>query len=177
MALKENRYGTLYAIDPHEQTDWNDSKAVNSFELAMDNISAVGVDEHFPSFVPFQMTPRAIGPCYRSDLIDGDHSYEGVKRDWEMFLPHVKPFGIVVLHDTMWICLLLKGKRARTWRAPLRRRVAQTRIPSLDHRSGLRSQLGTAGSGWAATASVKFGLNEAYLLMSYAAASGGATAS
>jgi predicted O-methyltransferase YrrM len=35
-------------------------------------------------------------------FIDGDHSYEGVKRDWDLFAPYVKPFGIVVFHDTGW---------------------------------------------------------------------------
>ena len=35
-------------------------------------------------------------------FIDGDHSYEGVKRDWDLFVPFVKPFGIVVFHDTTW---------------------------------------------------------------------------
>jgi len=32
-------------------------------------------------------------------LIDGDHSYEGVSRDWQDWSPHVRPGGIVALHD------------------------------------------------------------------------------
>jgi len=32
-------------------------------------------------------------------FIDGDHSYEGVKKDWEMYSPLVKKGGIVVFHD------------------------------------------------------------------------------
>jgi cephalosporin hydroxylase len=32
-------------------------------------------------------------------LIDGDHTYEGVKQDFEMYSPFVKPGGIVALHD------------------------------------------------------------------------------
>src|SRR5690242_4920627 len=28
MALKENGFGRLYAIDPHTRTDWNDSQSV-----------------------------------------------------------------------------------------------------------------------------------------------------
>lgn len=32
-------------------------------------------------------------------FIDGDHSYEGVKLDWEMYSPLVNPGGIVVFHD------------------------------------------------------------------------------
>lgn len=32
-------------------------------------------------------------------FIDGDHTYEGVRRDFEMYSPLVKPGGIIVLHD------------------------------------------------------------------------------
>ena len=35
-------------------------------------------------------------------FIDGDHSYEGAKRDWDLFSPFVKPFGSVIFHDTLW---------------------------------------------------------------------------
>lgn len=33
-------------------------------------------------------------------FIDGDHSYEGVKHDWLMYSPLVKPGGIVAFHDS-----------------------------------------------------------------------------
>ena len=32
-------------------------------------------------------------------FIDGDHTYEGVKQDWEMYSPLVRPGGLVVFHD------------------------------------------------------------------------------
>lgn len=32
-------------------------------------------------------------------FIDADHSYEGVKMDFEMYSPLVKPGGIIALHD------------------------------------------------------------------------------
>jgi predicted O-methyltransferase YrrM len=32
-------------------------------------------------------------------FIDGDHSYEGVKRDWELYSPLVRPGGLIGLHD------------------------------------------------------------------------------
>ena len=32
-------------------------------------------------------------------FIDGDHTYEGVKRDFEMYSPLVKEGGIVAFHD------------------------------------------------------------------------------
>ena len=38
-------------------------------------------------------------------FIDGDHGYEGVKQDWEMYRPLVKPGGVIVLHDVVYTAL------------------------------------------------------------------------
>jgi len=35
-------------------------------------------------------------------FIDGDHTYEGVKRDWSLYFPFLKTNSIVVFHDTAW---------------------------------------------------------------------------
>lgn len=32
-------------------------------------------------------------------FIDGDHTFEGVKRDWEMYSPLVREGGLIVFHD------------------------------------------------------------------------------
>jgi predicted O-methyltransferase YrrM len=32
-------------------------------------------------------------------FIDGDHTYEGVKEDWEMYSPLVRSGGLIVFHD------------------------------------------------------------------------------
>ncbi|RPH56645.1 MAG: class I SAM-dependent methyltransferase, partial [Acidobacteria bacterium] len=32
-------------------------------------------------------------------FIDGDHSYEGVRRDFEMYRPLVREGGLIVFHD------------------------------------------------------------------------------
>jgi predicted O-methyltransferase YrrM len=34
-------------------------------------------------------------------LIDGDHTYDGVKRDWEMYAPLVSPLGVIAFHDIL----------------------------------------------------------------------------
>ena len=119
MALKENGYGTLYAIDPHEPTDWNDNNAVNSFKTFADNISAVGVREQV-SIIRSYSDAAARDWSLPIDLlfIDGDHSYKGVKRDWDLFHPHVKPFGIVIFHDTMWDLPPYKERAPETMGVP-----------------------------------------------------------
>ena len=35
-------------------------------------------------------------------FIDGDHSYEGVKADWEAYKHFLKPGSIIVFHDWGW---------------------------------------------------------------------------
>ena len=35
-------------------------------------------------------------------FIDGDHSYEGVKKDWEMYGPLVREGGIIAFHDALY---------------------------------------------------------------------------
>jgi predicted O-methyltransferase YrrM len=103
MALKENGRGKLYAIDPHEPTDWNDNESVNSIEIFMKNISELGLSKQV-TLVRSYSEDAARDWKRPIDLIfiDGDHSYEGVRRDWELFVPYVKAFGVVVFHDTIW---------------------------------------------------------------------------
>ena len=46
-------------------------------------------------------TPDLVGKLEKVDFlfIDGDHTYEGVKKDFEMYSPFVRIGGIVALHD------------------------------------------------------------------------------
>ena len=106
MALKENRRGRLYAIDPHRPNDWAESpygKDLDTAESFRTNISKLGLSEQV---IMIRSTSEEAARDWQRPIdlifIDGDHSYTGVKRDWELFAPHVRPFGIVVFHDTMW---------------------------------------------------------------------------
>ena len=103
MALKENGRGKLYAIDPHTLTAWNDDESTDTFGILKSNISALGLDAQI-SIMRSTSEEASINWVLPIDLIfiDGDHSYDGVKRDWELFLPYINPFGVVVFHDTIW---------------------------------------------------------------------------
>lgn len=35
-------------------------------------------------------------------FIDGDHSYNAVKADVLAWLPHLKPHGVIIMHDFAW---------------------------------------------------------------------------
>jgi predicted O-methyltransferase YrrM len=103
IALERVGNGHLYAIDPHESTTWSDVGASDTYEELCRNLRASGVDERVTII-------RKYSPDAAKDwslpidllFIDGDHSYEGVKRDWELFAPRVREFGLVVFHDTFW---------------------------------------------------------------------------
>lgn len=103
LALRENGRGKLYSIDPHTVTDWNDTESVDTNNLFMKNIHLLGLEQFVQAIRDFSENVGRTWTLPISILfIDGDHSYEGVKRDWDLFSPFVTPFGLVVFHDTLW---------------------------------------------------------------------------
>lgn len=49
-------------------------------------------------------------------LIDGDHSYEGAKQDWEMYRPLVRTDGLIAFHDIAPGSHKLVGGVPELWR-------------------------------------------------------------
>jgi predicted O-methyltransferase YrrM len=103
IALKENGDGILHAIDPHAVTTWNDDATIDTFKIIKRNVSRLGLDKQV-NVIRGTSEQAAANWKEPIDLlfIDGDHSYAGVKKDWEIFKEFVKPFGLVVFHDTIW---------------------------------------------------------------------------
>lgn len=103
MALRENGSGRLYAIDPHRPTAWNDSGAVETLAVMQGNLERLRLAP-WVEIVRATSAEAAAGWTRPIDLlfIDGDHSYDGIRRDWDLFVPHVAEFGVVVFHDTIW---------------------------------------------------------------------------
>jgi predicted O-methyltransferase YrrM len=102
-ALKENGSGKLYAIDPHTPNLWNDEDSPDTYRTLSKNVEKFGLG---PYVEIMRATSEEIAPQWQLPIdilfIDGDHSYEGVKRDWEVFSQFVQPFGCVIFHDTLW---------------------------------------------------------------------------
>ncbi len=48
-------------------------------------------------------------------LIDGDHRYKGVRRDWQMYSPLVKQNGLIAFHDILFHPKIPECKVDRLW--------------------------------------------------------------
>jgi hypothetical protein len=55
-------------------------------------------DSHDPAMVE-QLEAMLDGDAIDLLFIDGDHTFEGVKQDYEMYSPLVRPGGMVAFHD------------------------------------------------------------------------------
>jgi predicted O-methyltransferase YrrM len=69
-----------------------------SFARPGQEISLVRGDSHAP------VTAKSVSERLRNQqidllFIDGDHTYEGVKADFEMYSPLVRPGGLIAFHD------------------------------------------------------------------------------
>ncbi len=73
----------------------------DSFEVFKKNTSKVS-----HKIDPWRMTSVEAGKVFNEEIdfvfIDGDHSYEGVKQDVEIWFPRLKSGGIIAMHDIEW---------------------------------------------------------------------------
>jgi predicted O-methyltransferase YrrM len=89
--------GILYGIDPHPpgRLGFSLERAIARREIARAGARRV---------VLIQARSDQAARGWRQPIdflfIDGDHSWEGLARDWRDWSPHVVPGGVVALHDS-----------------------------------------------------------------------------
>ncbi|MHA1329556.1 MAG: class I SAM-dependent methyltransferase [Candidatus Hodarchaeales archaeon] len=89
-ALKENGKGKLVSIDLRDRTNRVPEELRPYWHLVVGNSHSKEVFEKVKQFGQYELL-----------LIDGDHSYKGVKKDFEMYVPLVKDRGLILMHDTV----------------------------------------------------------------------------
>lgn len=88
--LPEGKFGGGYPA-------WK-TKLYKKFALPEQELDLVRGDSHLPE--SFEMVKSHFDGAELDYLfIDGDHSYEGVKQDYEMYSPLVRKGGIIAFHD------------------------------------------------------------------------------
>jgi predicted O-methyltransferase YrrM len=102
LALEENVQGRLLAIDPHNENDWNDLGGPSLAHLKR-NLRALRLGHRVDIIARDSISAAPLVPA-GVDLVfvDGDHSYEGVRRDWETYQPKLSPWGLFAFHDSLW---------------------------------------------------------------------------
>ena len=104
LACAENRHGHVFAIDPHEQNEWTDvGTGGETLEFLTGRLRLYRLD-NYATIIRKRSSDAADGWDGRIDLlfIDGDHTLEGVRRDFERFERWLGPESLVVFHDSGW---------------------------------------------------------------------------
>jgi predicted O-methyltransferase YrrM len=97
---KAGRGARVVAIDPHRGTHLRAEGETTDLVLRA-NLVRAGVDDQ-AEIVVATSEEAAAGWTRPVSLlwIDGDHEYESVRRDFELWEPHLMPDAVVALHDT-----------------------------------------------------------------------------
>ena len=98
----------VHSIDPFEDSTLHkDLKQDSTFDEYIDNLKEVGVNK---TVTPHKMTSEMAYSFLHEQwkqkkfsviFIDGDHSYESCKKDFDMWTPFLKPGGVLIMHDSV----------------------------------------------------------------------------
>ena len=88
----------VYAIDPHRGS--REDPAADTLNEFLDNLARTGLANVVEPMVMTseEAAARVAGPIELL-FIDGDHSFEAVQRDAELWLPRLMDGGTVMFHD------------------------------------------------------------------------------
>jgi predicted O-methyltransferase YrrM len=104
LACRRNGKGKVYAIDPHIKNPWSEYNTGGDNENFLRlRLRSYGL-EPWCEVIRDTSANTLINWNRPIDLlfIDGDHSYEGVKSDFEGFRTWLTKDALVVFHDTAW---------------------------------------------------------------------------
>jgi predicted O-methyltransferase YrrM len=95
IALAQPGWGTVYGIDR-----FLGRPERNAFELCRANIAASGVTNIELIKADFRILARSWSKPIDLLHIDGNHTYDDVRLDFTHWSGHVRPGGVILMHDT-----------------------------------------------------------------------------
>jgi hypothetical protein len=99
------KLGPVVAIDPHNSpilVNPDGGDQFSSYQDFLANIRGAGLADHVEPHLACSTEVSATwSRSIRLLWIDGDHSYAGVKADFDGFLSYLAPYGVVALHDSL----------------------------------------------------------------------------
>jgi predicted O-methyltransferase YrrM len=97
--------GPIISIDPHTHmlsTGHEHDNRPSTYEDFLSSLQRAGVEQHVEIHRAYSTeVSRTWNRAVRFLWIDGDHSYEGAKQDFDGFISFVSPMGVVALHDAL----------------------------------------------------------------------------
>lgn len=95
----------IVAIDPHTAPSTTDPElpaGSSTYDQFLSSIRAAELESHVEVLRSFSReAAKNWNRPIRLLWIDGDHTYKGVKEDFDGFLPHLAAGGIVAFHDAL----------------------------------------------------------------------------
>lgn len=97
---KKGNRATVYCVDTWRNENIEQARNLDVFDRFTANTA-----RHSGVIVPLRGRSEEVGARWDKGpidvlFIDGDHSYAGVVRDVEAWMPHLRPGGIALFHDT-----------------------------------------------------------------------------
>ncbi len=86
---------TVYAVDPHKEYNSEDQFGENMYRAGLNCIVT-------PMVMDSEAAAKIILAPVDLIFIDGDHSYEAVKKDFELWYPKMAVGGVMAFHDTQF---------------------------------------------------------------------------
>ncbi len=93
---------------------FNDMKKFRKFRRKDQKLCFLRKDSHKVA-TKRELIKRLNGRKIDFLLIDGDHRYQGVRKDWQLYAPLVKENGIIAFHDILFHPKVTKCKVYRLW--------------------------------------------------------------
>lgn len=87
-----------YPIYDNQLGQMKEKNVINKMKSFAENVTIIHEDSHSQIAID-KLSETLKGEKLDFLFIDGDHSYEGVKKDYEMYSPFVKKGGYVGFHD------------------------------------------------------------------------------